>query len=131
MTQSISRPTSATKAYNGYVEPHRGASDELLVRTGRGTACGEYLRRYWQPVALAAEIEDVPRLIRVLGEELVISGTGLVAMAWYTGIAPIGVPRSNLRAANRSVFAVATMDGYSMLTAGFWRYRGNPTVLLN
>ncbi len=72
MTQSISRPTSATKAYNGYVEPHRGASDELLVRTGRGTACGEYLRRYWQPVALAAEIEDVPRLIRVLGEELVI-----------------------------------------------------------
>jgi nitrite reductase/ring-hydroxylating ferredoxin subunit len=72
MTQSISRPTSETKAYNGYVEPHRGASDELLVRTGRGTACGEYLRRYWQPVALAAEIEDVPRLIRVLGEELVI-----------------------------------------------------------
>ncbi len=72
MTQSISKPTSATKAYNGYVEPHRGASDELLVRTGRGTACGEYLRRYWQPVALAAEIEDVPRLIRVLGEELVI-----------------------------------------------------------
>ena len=72
MTQLISRPTSATKAYNGYVEPHRGASDELLVRTGRGTACGEYLRRYWQPVALAAEIEDVPRLIRVLGEELII-----------------------------------------------------------
>ena len=72
MSQSISRPTLATKAYNGYIESHRGASDELLVRTGRGTACGEYLRRYWQPVALAAEIEDVPRLIRVLGEELVI-----------------------------------------------------------
>ncbi len=72
MSHSISRPTLATKAYNGYIESHRGASDELLVRTGRGTACGEYLRRYWQPVALAAEIEDVPRLIRVLGEELVI-----------------------------------------------------------
>jgi len=72
MSQSISRPTLATKAYNGYIESHRGASDELLVRTGRGTACGEYLRRYWQPVALAAEIEDLPRLIRVLGEELVI-----------------------------------------------------------
>ena len=72
MTESISKPTSANNAYTGYLEPDRGDSDELLVRIGRGTACGEYLRRYWQPVALAAEIEDVPRLIRVLGEELVI-----------------------------------------------------------
>ena len=59
-------------AYRGYVEPHHGESDELLVRTSRGTACGEYLRRYWQPVALASEIDDLPRLIRVMGEELVI-----------------------------------------------------------
>ncbi len=72
MTESISKPTTAINAYTGYLEPDRGASDELLVRIGRGTACGEYLRRYWQPVALAAEIEDVPRLIRVLGEELVV-----------------------------------------------------------
>ncbi len=42
------------------------------MRTSAGTACGEYLRRYWQPVALTREIEDVPRLIRVLGEELVL-----------------------------------------------------------
>ncbi len=72
MTNSTSNQTSATNAYRGYVEPHRGESDELLVRTSRGTPCGEYLRRYWQPVALASEIEDVPRLIHVLGEELVI-----------------------------------------------------------
>jgi len=72
MTKSISKQTSVTRAYSGYTEPLRGDSDELLVRTGRGTACGEYLRCYWQPVALAAEIEDVPRLVRVMGEELVI-----------------------------------------------------------
>ena len=59
-------------AYQGYQQPHRGDSDELLVRTSRGTACGEYLRRYWQPVALTCEVEDVPRLIRVMGEDLVL-----------------------------------------------------------
>jgi len=59
-------------AYQGYQQPHRGDSDELLVRTSRGTACGEYLRRYWQPVALTSEVEDVPRLIRVMGEDLVL-----------------------------------------------------------
>lgn len=58
--------------YRGYRQPHRGDSDELLVRTGRATPCGEYLRRYWQPVALTSEVEDVPRLVRVLGEDLVL-----------------------------------------------------------
>ncbi len=58
--------------YRGHATPPRGGSDELLVRTGRGTSCGEYLRRYWQPVALVRELDDVPRLIRVLGEDLVL-----------------------------------------------------------
>jgi len=58
--------------YRGYTASHRGDSDEILVRTARGTACGEYLRRYWQPLALTSEVEDVPRLVRVLGEELVL-----------------------------------------------------------
>ena len=72
MSHSASNQIPPANAYRGYIEPDRGDSDELLVRTGRNTACGEYLRRYWQPVALASEIEDVPRLIRVMGEELVI-----------------------------------------------------------
>ncbi len=59
-------------AYSGYQQPHRGGSDELLVRTGCGTACGEYLRRYWQPIALTSEVEDLPRLVRVMGEDLVL-----------------------------------------------------------
>lgn len=61
-----------TAAYSGYSTPQRGKSDELLVRTGTGSPCGEYLRRYWQPIALTSEVTDVPRLIRVLGEELVL-----------------------------------------------------------
>ena len=61
-----------TAAYSGYGTPQRGESDELLVRTGAGSACGEYLRRYWQPIALTSEVTDVPRLTQVLGEELVL-----------------------------------------------------------
>jgi nitrite reductase/ring-hydroxylating ferredoxin subunit len=61
-----------TGQYRGYGVAQRGESDELLVRTSAGSDCGEYLRRYWQPVALTRELGDVPRLIRVLGEELVL-----------------------------------------------------------
>ena len=73
----MSKPASnISTGYQGYRQPHRGDSDEMLVRTDRGSPCGEYLRRYWQPVALAREVEDVPRLIRVLGEELVLFRDG-------------------------------------------------------
>lgn len=69
MKQTSDNPVAG---YSGYRTPQRGGSDELLVRTAPGTACGEYLRRYWQPVALTREVTDVPRLVRVLGEELVL-----------------------------------------------------------
>ncbi len=62
--------------FRGYELDPRGDSDELLVRTARGSACGELLRRYWQPVALTRELDDRPRLIRVLGEDLVLFRDG-------------------------------------------------------
>jgi hypothetical protein len=48
--------------------------NELITRTGPGTACGALMRRYWQPAALAEEL-DGPRpvkAVRLLGEELVL-----------------------------------------------------------
>lgn len=48
--------------------------NRLITRTGKGTECGALLRRYWQPVALAAELQ-APRQIRpvkVLGQDLVL-----------------------------------------------------------
>jgi phthalate 4,5-dioxygenase oxygenase subunit len=50
------------------------ADNELLTRTGAGTAMGEYFRRYWQPVALSRELPEpdcAPLRVKVLGEELV------------------------------------------------------------
>ena len=50
------------------------ADNELLTRTGAGTAMGEYFRRFWQPVALARELAEPdgpPIRVRVMGEDLV------------------------------------------------------------
>jgi len=58
--------------------------NELLTRVGPGTPMGELLRRYWQPVAAAGELERRPtKEVTLLGEELVLyrdrSGTlGLI-----------------------------------------------------
>src|SRR5579871_706734 len=48
--------------------------NELLTRVGPGTPCGDLLRRYWQPVALAEEIAPggPPVPLEILGEALVL-----------------------------------------------------------
>ena len=52
--------------------------NELLTRVGRGTPCGELLRRYWHPVAAAGELtEEKPiKAVKILGEELVVYPPG-------------------------------------------------------
>src|SRR5436190_24210701 len=46
----------------------------LLTQTGPGTPCGELMRRYWQPVALAEELppSGAPVPVRLLSEDLVL-----------------------------------------------------------
>ena len=46
---------------------------ETLVRVGSGTPMGDLLRRYWQPVAAAVELDERPtKRMRLLGEDLVV-----------------------------------------------------------
>ena len=48
--------------------------NELLTRTGPGTAMGEAMRLYWIPALLAREIagpDGPPVRVRLLGEDLV------------------------------------------------------------
>ncbi|MDD9823399.1 MAG: aromatic ring-hydroxylating dioxygenase subunit alpha [Gammaproteobacteria bacterium] len=59
-------------AFSGYHLTAPGKPDRELTEVGPGTLCGEYLRRYWHPVCLADELGARPRLIRVLGEDLVL-----------------------------------------------------------
>jgi 5,5'-dehydrodivanillate O-demethylase oxygenase subunit len=51
--------------------------NEMLTRVGPGTPAGELLRRYWHPVAIAAELpENNPvKFVRILGEDLVLFQT--------------------------------------------------------
>jgi nitrite reductase/ring-hydroxylating ferredoxin subunit len=52
--------------------------NELLTHTGPGTPCGEFMRRYWTPVALSVELEPdgPPVAVKVLGEDLVLYRDG-------------------------------------------------------
>jgi phenylpropionate dioxygenase-like ring-hydroxylating dioxygenase large terminal subunit len=67
----VERAPFLNTAYSAY--HHRGlpAEDAEMTRVGPDTPCGEYLRRFWQPVILASELGDLPRRVRILGEDLV------------------------------------------------------------
>ncbi|MGE0746362.1 MAG: Rieske 2Fe-2S domain-containing protein [Rhodospirillales bacterium] len=46
--------------------------DAALTHVGPGTPMGEMMRRYWQPLLLAADLDDgLPKKVRILGEDLV------------------------------------------------------------
>lgn len=46
--------------------------DASLTEVRRGTPMGELLRRYWHPIAKCEEATDTPKIVRVLGEELIL-----------------------------------------------------------
>ena len=63
----------------------QAAQNELLTRIGPATACGDLMRRYWQPVALLDEFDPQldPRMatrplkaVRLLGQNLVLFRDG-------------------------------------------------------
>ena len=47
---------------------------EQLTRAGPATPMGELLRRYWQPIALSADVlaDEAPVAVKILGEDLVL-----------------------------------------------------------
>jgi len=61
-----------SKPYSAYLYRGVPREDELLTHTGPGTPCGEYLRRYWNPVGHSAALKDLPVPVKVMGEDLVL-----------------------------------------------------------
>ncbi|HEY7869911.1 MAG TPA: Rieske 2Fe-2S domain-containing protein, partial [Methylomirabilota bacterium] len=50
------------------------ADNELLTRTGPGTAMGDLFRRFWIPAALSQELPEpdgAPVRVKVMGEDLI------------------------------------------------------------
>ena len=61
--------------YKGYAQTRSLGYDRQISHTDYGTPGGEYLRRYWHPVALTAEVSTTPLQIKILGEDLIIFKT--------------------------------------------------------
>ena len=61
-----------TTPYGAYEHRADAREDAELTHVGPGTAGGEYLRRFWHPIAYSAELKDLPVRLRILGEDLVL-----------------------------------------------------------
>ena len=66
------RPPFLTKPYSAYEHREVPEDDKELTRVGPGTPAGEYLRRFWHPVAHIDQLTDVPLALKIMGEELVL-----------------------------------------------------------
>ena len=63
--------------FTGYFLSAVPPEDPELTHVGPGTPCGEYLRRFWHPVALSSNLADLPHAARIMGEDLVVFRDGL------------------------------------------------------
>jgi 5,5'-dehydrodivanillate O-demethylase len=51
------------------------SDNRLLTSVGPGTPAGDFMRRYWVPVGLSADVGAHPQFVRILGEDLVLFRT--------------------------------------------------------
>lgn len=72
MTGQPAPDIAAAQKFSGYHQTAPAGIDEELARVGPGTPCGEYLRRFWHPVHITSELGELPQLVRILGEDLVL-----------------------------------------------------------
>lgn len=73
MTMSSTQQTMQEKQlkYSGYHKTNVPSPDDELTSTMPGTPMGEYMRLFWQPVCLSEELTNLPKAIRIMGEDLV------------------------------------------------------------
>jgi phenylpropionate dioxygenase-like ring-hydroxylating dioxygenase large terminal subunit len=60
------------KRYGAYHHRDVPPENALLTHTGPATPAGEYLRRFWQPVAHSRALKDLPVPVTVMHEPLVL-----------------------------------------------------------
>ena len=67
----VLQESTAEGPYAGYHKAGIPVEDVELTHTDPGTPMGELLRKFWQPVCLAEELTELPKAIRIMGEDLV------------------------------------------------------------
>ena len=74
---TVDKLSDASNGFSGYHQTHPSRKPDMSLReTSRGTPGGEYLRRFWHPVAYMRELTNVPLKIRALSEDLVVYKDG-------------------------------------------------------
>ena len=68
---TTTRSPFLSQSYGAYDHRDVPSEDAPLTHTGPGTPCGEYMRRFWQPVIFSDDLKDLPIPLKILGEELV------------------------------------------------------------
>ena len=68
--------TFVNEPYAAYYHTEVPEPDYELTAVGPGTPCGEYMRRFWQPVAAIHQLGEFPKAIRIMGEDLVLFRDG-------------------------------------------------------
>ena len=96
------------------------AENAELTHVGPGTPCGEYLRRFWQPVELSSELGELPLAVRILGEDLVLF------RAKSGGIGLLG--RHCCHRGTSLEYGIVTEEGISCCYHG-WHYALNGAIL--
>ncbi len=78
----VTRAPFLKARYSGYHHRQVPKEDTELTHVGPNTACGEYMRRFWQPICYSDELKELPLAVTVLGEELVVfrDGRGAVGL---------------------------------------------------
>ena len=61
--------------YGGYHNDSIPDEDPTLTHVEKGSRAGELMRRYWQPVCLSEEVEELPHRVRAFGEDFVVFRT--------------------------------------------------------
>jgi len=62
--------------YSAYHHRHVPPEDGELTHIGPDTPCGEYMRRFWHPVAMSRDATSLPKRVRLLGEDLILFRDG-------------------------------------------------------
>jgi len=66
------RDATRAQPFGGYHNRPAPPPEARLTQVGAGTPGGEYLRRFWHPFLISSELGDTPKLVRLLGEDLVL-----------------------------------------------------------
>jgi phenylpropionate dioxygenase-like ring-hydroxylating dioxygenase large terminal subunit len=79
------KPNLLMRSFGAYHFRDVPEEDVELTHVGPETPGGEYLRRFWHPIALSEELKDLPKRIRIMCEDLVVfrnrlGGIGLLGL---------------------------------------------------